>query len=162
MLSVKLLGIVLTTLMLVNVATCWFETCSTNQTLPAGGSLTISSPYYPNYRYPSGSSCLYFVQAPLDYAIQVSCSLNVDQTTNCASQTFYISRDGEKSLAGAEFFCGSGSVARTTVSNELYFGYTSNNDGKSGYFSCVLTTVSIGPTSGNCDCGWSFNVRLIH
>ena len=85
--------------------------------------------------------------------------MRIDQTSNCASQKLYISRDGEKNLAGAEFLCGNGNAMRTTVSNELYIAYTSVNDGRAGNFTCSMTTIDIGSTSANCDCGWSFNVR---
>lgn len=76
------------------------------------------------------------------------------------SQRLYFSRDAEVSLVGSEFFCGTGNVVKTSVSNEMILAYTSAAGGYSGYFSCQLTTVPL--TGSNCDCGWNVNTRIVN
>ena len=144
----------------VNVAFGWFETCDKVYVLSSTSpTLQINSPNYPNYKYNAGSSCKYYVSAPVGNTIELSCSINLDTPiANCGSQKFYISRDGDKNLGYSEIKCGNESFVRTSVGNEIAFGYTSNI-GASGYFSCNVRMIP--RTTQNCDCGWGKNVRKI-
>lgn len=131
----------------------WFETCNQNIILGANQQMTIKSPGHPN-KYPSGSSCKYTIAAPVGYTILSECTLTMDQSQNCASQGFYISRDGDKNLRASELRC-SGFYSRYSIGNEMVLGYISNAGG-AGLFICTIQAVA--KTSTNCDCGWNVNV----
>ena len=115
---------------------------------------TIRSANFPN-KYPSGSSCKYTVVAPTGFMVLSECTLTMDQPeANCASQGFYISRDGDINLRASELRC-SGYYSRLSIGNQMVLGYISNQ-GAAGYFTCTVKSVPV--TQTNCDCGWNVNV----
>lgn len=110
------------------------------------------------FRYDSGSSCRYYAIAPPGYFIKASCNIQLDtpkNTTDCPSQRFYVSREGDKELRDSEFFCGTKTFIRESIGREMTLAYTSNF-GLSGKFECSLQAVLVSQT--NCDCGWNVNV----
>lgn len=157
MIALKVYQILIGLCLFVNVAFGWFESCDKVYVLTAASpTLQINSPNSPSYRYNEGSSCKYYVSAPVGNTIELNCSINLDTPiVNCGSQKFYISRDGDSKLGYSEIKCGNENFVRTSVGNEVAFGYTSNTGG-SGYFSCKLKMIP--RTSTNCDCGWGKNV----
>lgn len=139
-------------------ANAWFETCDYKLNVPATSNLIVKHSSYPN-RYQPGSSCKWFLQAPVGYTIQLNCSYNLDTPlTSCQSQRLYVSRDGDKDLSYAEYFCGVSSLSRTSVGAEMSVGYTSNTGG-SGLFYCEAKAILT--TQANCQCGWSKSARII-
>lgn len=138
-------------------AQAWFSNCSYQYTIPTTSTTYFTSNNYPD-RYNSGDSCKWYLTAPVGYTIQLTCQYNLDTPLpNCQSQTLYISRDGDKDLKYAETYCGYSSAVRTSVGNEISFGYTSNQGG-SGWIYCAATTVLT--TQTNCQCGWSKTVSV--
>lgn len=112
------------------------------------------------YRYDTMSSCRYHAIAPAGYFIRATCTIQLDiqaGTTNCYSQRLYISRDGDKELRDAEFFCGTTTVTRDSIDNYMTLAYTSNFN-LTGRFECSLQAIQI--TQANCDCGWNAAVRI--
>lgn len=63
----------------VNYANCLYEDCDHNYSLNEENELVINSPGYPDYLYDNGSSCRYIVKTSLDYAIELSCYIDVDE-----------------------------------------------------------------------------------
>lgn len=63
----------------INYASCLFEDCDHNYTLNLDNELDINSPGYPDFLYHNGSSCRYFVETQLDYAIELDCYVDVDE-----------------------------------------------------------------------------------
>ena len=157
MFALKVYQILIGLCLFVNVALAWFETCDNAYVLSSTSSLLqIDSPNYPRYKYNEGSSCKYYISALVGNTIELNCSINLDTPlVNCGSQKFYVSRDGDKNLGYSEIKCGIESFVRTSVGNEIAFGYTSNTGG-SGYFSCKVKMIP--RTAANCDCGWGKNV----
>lgn len=138
------------------IAQAWFETCDLTSSVQVSSTLVIKNTNYPN-RYQSGSSCKWYLQAPTGYTIELKCSYNLDAPmSDCQSQRFYVSRDGDKALSYAEYFCASSSITRISVGNEVSLGYTSNIGG-SGSFYCEAKAILT--TQDNCQCGWSKTVR---
>lgn len=136
----------------INVAKGWFESCDYKYSVQATGVLYVKSPNYPN-RYVSGSSCKWYLSAPTGYTIDLKCWYNVDQPlTDCQSQRLYVSREGDKDLKNAEYFCGYSNITRASVGNEISVGYTSNTGG-SGWTYCEARAVLT--TQANCQCGWN-------
>lgn len=135
----------------------WFETCDYKQNVPPTSSLVLKSPNYPN-RYQAGSSCKWYFEAPTGYTIELKCSYDLAATSeyDCSSQRLYVSRDGDKDLSHAEFFCGHSSFTKLSVGNEISLGYTSEMGGN-GWLYCEAKAVLT--TQENCQCGWSKSVR---
>lgn len=130
----------------------WFETCAYNYSVQTTGVLYVTSPNYPN-RYLPGSSCKWYLTAPVGYTIDLRCWYDLDQPlTDCQSQRLYLSREGDKNLANSEYFCGYSNITRVSVGNEISVGYTSNSGG-SGWIYCEARAVQT--TQGNCQCGWN-------
>ncbi|XP_055604729.1 venom serine protease-like [Uranotaenia lowii] len=134
-----------------------FEGCDNEYQLAANASVQLQSPYYPG-RYPSGSSCRYTFTAPVGYAMDVSCTININTAQNgaCSTELLYMSSEGLSSLTGAEYFCGSGTLKRKSYFNKLMMAYTSSSSTNSGSFLCQIL-VSPAP----CDCGWSVWQKIV-
>ena len=148
-------------LIIIQVFVCfvhgWFESCDQKRNLSTTEVLELESPHYPEF-YASGTSCKWYLQAPTGYTIEFKCSFDlIESGYDCASQRLYVSRDGDKELKYAEFFCGESSFTKISVGNELSFGYTSNTDGD-GRFVCEAKVVKT--TQDNCQCGWSKSVSI--
>lgn len=145
-----------TLLLLAKEINCWFESCNYSYDIDASSVYLLKSGNYPN-RYESGSSCKWYLSAPTGYFIELKCTYNLDDTSyDCASQRFYVSRDGDKELNYSEFFCGTSSITRYSVGNEISLGYTSSYN-KNGIFYCEAKAIKT--TQNNCQCGWSKTVR---
>ncbi|XP_055837859.1 chymotrypsin-2-like isoform X2 [Episyrphus balteatus] len=94
---------------------------------------------------------------PLDYEIVADCSLSIPKgKTSCSTDFFFISRDGDQSLNGAEQICGSGNITRVSEFNKIVIAYSSSANSRGGRFSCNLST-----RVKACDCGWSSQTRII-
>lgn len=127
--------------------------CDETYSMAAVQTSYLNNPNYPN-NYASGSSCMYTIIAPANSVIEVTCQLNVPSTTSCSSERLYIEREGEKSLTRAEYFCGSGTVTKTSMFNSITIAYSSSPyTSSSGTFACTVRTYKVA-----CDCGWSVNV----
>ncbi|XP_037946797.1 venom serine protease-like [Teleopsis dalmanni] len=131
-----------------------FDGCDHQYNINAGKSV-LQSPYYDSY-YPAGTSCRYKFIAPLDYEIQVNCTIDTDKNGNqCSTEFFYLARDGDVQLRGSEQFCGQGTFVRKSVFRSVTMAYVSY--GSWGRFSCDLYAK---PQA--CDCGWSVNTRIVN
>lgn len=136
----------------------WFEDCDFQYNISPTQTLYLISPGYPNY-YEPGSSCRWYLAAPTGYTIDLKCDYDLDMTYYyCESQMLYVSRDGNRELADAEFFCDYGNFSRSSVGNEISLGYTSNYDGD-GWVRCEARAIKT--TQNNCQCGWSKSVRSL-
>lgn len=124
--------------------------------MSAAQSSYLTSPNWPN-RYASGSSCMYTIIAPANSVIEATCELYIDaSSSSCSTDRLYIEREGEKSLARAEFFCGTGNVVKTSLFNSMTIAYTSNAANSAGRWRCDIRTYQT-----TCDCGWSVTVCLL-
>lgn len=133
----------------------WFENCNYNYSVQTNTKLILTSPNYPN-RYNSGSSCKIYLTAPTRYTIELNCTYNLDvPLPDCQSQRLYVSRDGDRNLAYADYYCDYSAFVRSSVGIEMSLGYTSNL-GAAGWFYCEAKAVQT--TQDNCQCGWSRSV----
>ncbi|XP_052843372.1 venom serine protease [Drosophila gunungcola] len=131
----------------------YFEGCDNTYNL-SPGTTYVESPYYPN-KYPGGTSCRYKFTAPVDYNIQVQCTIALPSNSgSCTTDNFWMDTEGDLLMRGAENFCGSGSFSRESLFTELVFAYISTGT-SGGNFKCTLTT-----TKQNCNCGWSATSRI--
>ncbi|XP_017145892.1 venom serine protease [Drosophila miranda] len=140
-------------LALAPVALAYFEGCDNTYNL-SPGTTYVESPYYPG-SYPAGTSCRYRFVAPVDYSVQVQCTISLPQSSGqCSTDNFWLDPEGDLLMRGAENFCGSGTFARESLFTELVFAYISTGQ-QGGSFKCTLTT-----SRQNCNCGWSVNSRI--
>lgn len=102
----------------------YFETCDRNYMIRADETGTILSPNYPMYGYSTGSSCRYFITAPSGYEISVSCTISIPKNPETAQciDFFTIATDGNKTITGSEYFCGMGTISKTSKLNYITFG----------------------------------------
>ncbi|KAJ6647069.1 Venom serine protease 34, partial [Pseudolycoriella hygida] len=132
----------------------YFESCDQTINIAAGQTLSVKSPgYSAGTGYVPGSSCRYTIVAPVDYQVRASCSMNMYDPSNgsCSSERFYFAIDGKKDLSTSTYYCGSKTVALTSIGNQMILAYLSY--AYSGIFDCTITTV--------CDCGWSISSRIV-
>ncbi|XP_055918186.1 venom serine protease-like [Eupeodes corollae] len=116
----------------------------------------LYSPFYPE-NYMPRTSCLYTITVPEDYEIVADCTLSIPKGGNsCTTDVFFISRDGDQSLNGAQQICGSGNLTRTSVFNKIVLAYSASYDSPGGRFFCKLTT-----RRQACDCGWFTKTRIV-
>ncbi|KAH8285257.1 hypothetical protein KR054_006807 [Drosophila jambulina] len=147
--------LILTLLVAPAALAAYFEGCDNTYNLQPGTTY-VESPYYPR-NYPGGTSCRYKFTAPLDYNIQVQCTIGLPSNNGaCTTDNFWLDSEGDLLMRGAENFCGSGSFSRESLFRELVFAYISTGT-QGGSFRCVLTTVK-----QNCNCGWSATQRIVN
>jgi hypothetical protein len=138
-----------------------FETCDETFKLEADENITISSGSTLSAK--NVSSCRYTLVAPVDYIVEVTCSLEIDQPdpNKCPSKRFFISVDGINDLRSADFFCSfngdSRVVRRRSIMNRLVMGYATQTDDGNEKFTCVARRIA-----ARCDCGWSRKVHQVH
>jgi hypothetical protein len=137
----------------------WFTSCDKEEFVFTPVSYFRSKWYAPfgTYRYETGSSCRYHAIAPPGYIIRATCDIQLDTLgTTCLSQRLYISRDGDKQLRDAEYFCGTQNfITRNSIGSEMTLAYTSQLN-LTGRFECRLQAIQV--TSAFCECGWNFSV----
>jgi hypothetical protein len=134
----------------------WFETCDYKLNVSTTSTLVLKNQNYPK-RYNSGSSCKFYIEAPTGYTIDLQCSFDLTESDyDCQSQRLFVSREGDKDLNYAEWYCGYSAFTKLSVGNEISVAYTSNADGN-GWFYCEAKAVKT--TQDNCQCGWSKSVR---
>lgn len=139
------------------VVDAWFETCDYQYSIPTTSTTYLVSENYPQ-NYPTGSSCKWYLLAPVGYTISLNCTYSITAVGgDCQSQRLYMSRDGDKDLNYANYYCGSSSFKLSSVGNEISVGYTSNAGGN-GYIYCEARPVLT--TQNNCQCGWNKGVRI--
>lgn len=134
-----------------------FESCDVTFELETDVNLTISSSQTINAK--NISSCRYTIIAPVNFIVDVTCSLRIDQVDSqrCPLKRFFVSIDGIKDLRAADYFCNRNGSVRTvrrrSVMNRLVMAYaTQTNIGNESFF-CVARRIS-----SRCDCGWSRKV----
>lgn len=162
MVKVKFILLLFFAINLSTVFAQWFADCDKQEYVFTPLSYFRSKWYSAaaTYRYDTMSSCRYHAIAPPGHFIRATCTIQLDiavGTTNCASQRLYISRDGDKELRDAEFFCGTTTITRESIDNYMTLAYTSNYN-LSGRFECSVHAVQI--TQANCDCGWNVAVSI--
>lgn len=120
-------------------AQAWFETCNQNYTLATTSTINIFSKNYPR-NYPVGDSCKFYVVTDPGYTIWLNCQIDMLERLHCSSQRLYISREGDKALNFADYYCGKQTVSETSVGNKISLGYTSNAGGN-GYIYCTADAI---------------------
>lgn len=142
---------------LLALSSALFENCDDMFELNTDSDMTISSSNTLNKR--NVSSCRYTLVAPVDYIVDVSCSLRIDQVDSrkCLQKRFFISVDGINDLSGFEFFCNKKNRARTvrrkSIMNRLVLAFATQSDLGDDKFTCVAKRIE-----SHCDCGWSRRV----
>lgn len=126
-------------------------TCHQNLTLVAGQSVSVSHTM-------SQGPCCYHAFAPTDHLISVSCSATLVTSLTCNDRQLVVSRSGEWDLRDRRIFCTSGTVAETSIGNELIVAYQTNYL-YAGSFNCKFTAIA--QTNANCDCGWNVATRIV-
>lgn len=136
-----------------------FENCDETFELDTDGNITIRSSNTLNVY--NASSCRYTIVAPVNYIVDVTCSLRIDQldSQKCPIRRFFVSVDGINDLHGADYFCNRNdsrrTVRRRSVMNRLVMAYATQTDVGNESFTCVARSVA-----SRCDCGWSRRVSV--
>lgn len=145
-------------LTLLHLSSALFESCDETFKLETDANLTISS----GSTLGAGnvSSCRYTLVAPVNFVIDVTCTLHIDQpeSQKCPYKRFFVSVDGLSDLRGCgDYFCSSNGSARTvrrrSIMNRLVMGYATQTEVGSENFTCVARRIA-----ASCDCGWSRKV----
>jgi hypothetical protein len=84
------------------------------------------------------------------------------QSYECAWDRFSVSPAGDKTLAGADVYCGTRTFTVVSHSNRITMGLNAPYFSKGGRFKCTLTaTVPSILTPPRCDCGWKKQVQKL-
>jgi hypothetical protein len=82
------------------------------------------------------------------------------QSQNCQEDRFRVSLTGNKDLADAHVYCGSGPFSVESAGNRIVMRLDAPYFSKGGTFDCTLTaTLPATPEPPGCDCGWKKQVR---
>lgn len=144
-------------LALLHLSSALFERCDEAFALETDDNLTIKSRSTLNAR--NVSSCRYAIVAPVNYIVDVSCTLQIDQpdSQKCPLKRFFVSVDGINDLRGADYFCSrSGNnrtVRRRSVMNRLVLAFATQVDVGTESFTCVARRIA-----SRCECGWARRV----
>ena len=144
---------------LVNLSLALFENCDLTVELDTDANITIRSNNTLNIH--NTSSCRYTIIAPVNYIVEVTCLLRIDQpdSQKCPLRRFFVSADGINDLRGADYFCNrdesTRTVRRRSVMNRLVMAYASQTDVGDESYTCVAKRLA-----SPCDCGWSKRVSF--
>lgn len=144
-------------LALLYLSSALFEECDETFKLETDVNLTISSGSTLNAK--NASSCRFTLVAPVNFIIDVTCTLVIDQpdSQRCPHKRFFVSVDGAGDLRGADYFCNKNGSTRTlrrrSIFNRLVLAYVTQLDVSNESFTCVARTIA-----SNCDCGWTKRV----
>lgn len=142
-----------------HLSSALFETCDEIYKLETREKITINSKETLNSK--NASSCRFSIVAPVNYVVDVTCTLKIDQldSKKCPFKRFFVSDDGIRSLRGADYFCStngtSKTVKRKSIMNRLVLAYAATMEMEGDEFTCVLKRIP-----SECDCGWSKKVRF--
>lgn len=144
----------------INLSFALFENCDETFELDTDENITISSRNTLNVY--NTSSCRYTIVAPINYIVDVTCSLRIDQpeSQKCPTRRFFVSVDGINDLHGADYFCNRNESTRTvrrrSVLNRLVIAYATQSDVGDESYSCVAKRIT-----SRCECGWSKRVSVV-
>jgi hypothetical protein len=144
-------------LTLLHLSSALFEECDEVFQLETDVNLTISSGNTLNAK--NASSCRFTLVAPVNFIIDVTCILVIDQpeSQRCPLKRFFVSVDGVGDLRGADYFCNRNGSTRTvrrrSIMNRLVLAYATQLDVEKENFTCVARRIA-----STCDCGWSKKV----
>lgn len=146
-------------LMFFHLSSALFERCDELYKLDGDEIVTITSQGSLNAK--NTSSCRYTVVAPVNYVVDITCKLHIDQfnSPKCPMKRFFVSVDGLSSLEGAEYFCSRNGSTRTvrrrSVVNRIVMGYVTKVAGGNESFTCFVRRKRV-----KCECGWSNKVSV--
>lgn len=136
-----------------------FENCDKLYELNDDKPVTINSQ---NFSLGKGniSSCRFVFVAPVDYIVELNCSVRMDQldSANCPMKRFFIQTEGVRELHDAEFFCNQNGTERTirrrSIMNRIVAAYATQSNVTDEKFNCTAQRVQ-----SVCDCGWGRKVN---
>lgn len=147
-------------LALLHLSSALFDKCDETFELTTDGNITISSSS--TITAMNVSSCRYTIVAPVNFIVDVTCTLQIDQpdSQRCPLRRFFVSVDGINDLRAADYFCNrNGSlrtVRRRSVINRLVMAYATQAVIGNESFSCVARRIA-----SRCDCGWARKVIAV-
>ncbi|PNF43142.1 Venom serine protease 34 [Cryptotermes secundus] len=140
----------------------WTLDCVYYQEVAAGQSFNVYSPNYPN-NYPSGISCTWEAVAPSNSHFILQCDeFSTPASQNCVEDRFSVSPSGDKKLADAHAYCGSGTFTIESDSNRIAMQLDAPYFSKGGKFMCKLTATVPSTPKPTCDCGWKKQSRIVN
>jgi len=131
----------------------------------SGQTANLDSPGYPD-DYPPNIDCKYQITSPAGTQMMMRCDeFNVESSTNCQYDKFYMSLTGRLGSEDESFVCGRGVLDRTSVSNKLAIGFrTDESNPTSQYkdnFRCRITVIgNAEPPKPSCSCGFKNQVII--
>ncbi|KAG7301069.1 hypothetical protein JYU34_015452 [Plutella xylostella] len=122
----------------------------------------VYSPYYSN-PYPPSTSCRWIAACPQGYYCQLQCSdIDLPYTTGCTLDRLLISRTGDPTLAGAQSYCGRGTLTVSSEGQQLSVGLQAARNSPGGKFFCTLTAQPRTPApTPTCSCGYRKVNRIV-
>ncbi|XP_050667832.1 venom serine protease 34-like isoform X2 [Leptidea sinapis] len=125
--------------------------CDYSQNVQVGSTYYVYSPNYPN-KYPAGVQCRWIATCPTGYNCRLDCQLNIPQSSGCTMDRLLISKNGDPQLAGAEPYCGSGTLTAISTGQKISIGLITSYYSSGGTFLCTLTAQR-SSTPNTCSCG---------
>lgn len=121
--------------------------------------LTVYSPNYPPYGFPTPGGCQFTVVAPIYHEIFASCLIYIGDTRNCLSRdALLVQIDGTTNLDKSNVYyrCGANDVHQfVSAFNSMTIGYKSTE--YSGFYNCTITT----RRQSKCDCGTIVTPKIV-
>lgn len=135
-----------------------FEKCNELYELNDNNPVTINSQNF-SFNERNISSCRFIFTAPVDYVIDLNCTIRMDQldSSKCPMKRFFISSEGVRELHEAEYFCNQNGTERTirrrSIMNRIVAAYATQENVTDERFNCTAQRIQ-----SVCDCGWSRKV----
>ncbi|XP_023937182.1 venom serine protease-like isoform X2 [Bicyclus anynana] len=128
--------------------------CDFSQRVVPGNRYMLASPNYP-YSYNRGSQCrwVFYYDSGNQYNIRMDCSdINMPQSASCSVDRFLVSRSGDMSLSGADYYCGRGTLSAVSTEQRMTMAIIAspNSPGGSVYCEVYAQQATTAPT---CNCG---------
>lgn len=135
-----------------------FDSCNKLYELNDDNPVTINSENF-SLSERNISSCRFIFTAPVDYIVELNCTIRMDQldSSKCSMKRFFISTEGVRELHEAEYFCNQNGTERTiqrrSIMNRIVAAYATQENVNDEKFNCIAQRVQ-----SVCDCGWSRKV----
>ncbi|GLV36463.1 uncharacterized protein CBL_08040 [Carabus blaptoides fortunei] len=113
---------------------------------------------YPGFYRPS-QNCRWVAVAPANHKIDISCQIEMPQSTSCSMDRLLISLTGNPNLENAHIYCGSGNTTLQSEYNNVTIGLVTAYNTPGGRFLCTIRARPAQPSA--CDCGWKQNRRIV-
>lgn len=120
----------------------------------------VTNPGYPD-NYSGAQQCRWIIDCPSGYNCRLDCpEINIPQSTSCMLDRILVSKTGDPQLAGADSYCGRGSLSVVSSRQRLSVGLIAPSSTRGGKFRCEITAQPV-TSDSNCRCGSRMQNRIV-